>query len=80
MTRIRSALVGMWEFVVGDDWVTAAGVVVALGLTAVIGDHDAAWFVMPVAVALLLTLSTWRTARKGERESVPRSTKGDRTA
>jgi hypothetical protein len=80
MTRIRSALVGMWEFVVGDDWVTAAGVVVALGLTAVIGDDDAAWFVMPAAVALLLTLSTWRTARKGEHESAPRSTKGDRTA
>ena len=64
MTRIRDAAVGAWEFVAGDDWVTAAGVVIALGLTAVISEENAAWFVMPVAVALLLTVSIWREARK----------------
>ena len=43
-------------------WTVAGGVI--LGLTAVISEENAAWFVMPVAVALLLTLSIWREARK----------------
>ena len=65
--RIREALLGVWEFVAGDDWVTAAGVVLSLGLTALISEGSAGWFVMPIAVALLLTLSIWREARKRDR-------------
>jgi len=64
VSRIRQALLGVWEFVVGDDWVTAAGVVVALALTALVAERDSAWFVLPVAVAILLTASIWREARK----------------
>jgi hypothetical protein len=64
MTRIRGAAVGAWEFLAGDDWVTAAGVVLALGLTAVISEESAAWFITPATVALLLTASIWREARK----------------
>lgn len=60
MRRIRDIARGIWEFVAGDDWVTAAGVVVALGLTGLIDDPDEAWLVMPVAVALLLAISIWR--------------------
>jgi hypothetical protein len=63
MRRVRVVVSGVWEFVAGDDWVTAAGVVLALGLTAVISKLSAAWFVMPPAVALLLALSVWRAAR-----------------
>jgi hypothetical protein len=68
MTRIRNAAEGIWEFVAGDDWVTAAGVVVALGITALIADADSAWIVMPLAVVILLTLSIWREARKAHRD------------
>jgi len=64
MRRARDAVLGVWEFVVGDDWVTAAGVVVALGATALISERSSAWFVMPAAVAFLLSLSIWREARK----------------
>jgi hypothetical protein len=64
MKRVRGALVGAWEFLAGDDWVTAAGVVAALGLTALVAEGNSAWFVMPVAVAFLLALSIWREARK----------------
>jgi hypothetical protein len=64
MTRVRDLALGVWEFVAGDDWLTAAGVVAALGLTGVIDDRVAAWFVVPVAVAFLLTLSIWRLGRK----------------
>jgi hypothetical protein len=62
--RIRDAVLGVWEFVVGDDWVTAAGVVLALGLTALVDEASSAWLVMPVAVVALLVLSIWREARK----------------
>ncbi len=64
MTRIESFLRFLWEFVIGDDWRIAAGVVVALALTAVIAQTTiAAWWILPVAVALLLTGSVWHAAR-----------------
>ena len=55
-----------WDFVVGDDWLTAAGVVVAIGVTAslVAGGVDA-WWLLPAAVALLLAVSLRRAARTG---------------
>jgi hypothetical protein len=67
MTRLRAAAEGIWEFVAGDDWVTAIGVVAALGLTALISESDSAWFVMPMAVGVLLTFSIWREARRRDR-------------
>jgi lysylphosphatidylglycerol synthetase-like protein (DUF2156 family) len=67
MTRVQEALLGVWDFIVGDDWVSAVGVALALGLTALISETRSAWFVTPIAVALLLTLSIWREARKSER-------------
>ena len=67
MTRLGDALLGIWEFVAGDDWVTALGVVLALGLTGLISGDDGSWFVMPAAVAVLLTLSIWREARRRDR-------------
>jgi hypothetical protein len=63
MRRVRDVAAGIWEFVAGDDWMTAAGVVVALGLTGLIDDSDAAWVVMPLAVSLLLAVSIWRRTR-----------------
>jgi hypothetical protein len=54
----------VWEFVVGDDWVTALGVVVALAVTAAVADANAtAWWIMPVAVIALLARSLRRAAR-----------------
>jgi hypothetical protein len=54
----------VWEFIVGDDWRTALGVVLALGLTALIADTSVpAWWVMPVAVLGLLALSIRPAAR-----------------
>ncbi len=54
----------VWEFVVGDDPVTALGVAVALGATALIASAGApAWWVMPVAAVALLALSLRRAAR-----------------
>jgi hypothetical protein len=66
--RVQDAALGVWEFIAGDDWITAAGVVAALGLTALVSEGSAAWFVMPVAVAMLLVISVWRATRKRDRD------------
>jgi hypothetical protein len=53
-----------WDFIVGDDWTVAAGVAVALGLTSLL-THDGVnvWWLLPLAVALLLAASLWRATR-----------------
>ena len=60
------ALVRFWyDFIVGDDWQIAAGIVVALALTFTLAHGDiAAWWIMPLAAAGLLALSLWRVAKK----------------
>jgi hypothetical protein len=64
VNALRGAVLWVWDFVVGDDWLTALGVVLALGVTAVVAAAGAsAWWVMPVAVIGLLALSLRRAAR-----------------
>jgi hypothetical protein len=61
VSRVRSVVLGVWEFVVGDDWATALGVVLALAATALIADSTStAWVVMPAAVLGLLVGSLRR--------------------
>jgi hypothetical protein len=64
MRFIRSFGRFWWNFIVGDDWGVAAGVGVALALTALLA-HDGvnAWWLLPVAVALLLADSVRRASR-----------------
>ncbi len=53
-----------YDFVVGDDWTVAVGVVVALALAAVLTRvHLAAWWWLPPSVGVLLAASLWRAAR-----------------
>jgi hypothetical protein len=60
----RAAL-AVWDFVVGDDWLVALGVVVAIAVTALVADSAvAAWWVLPVAVVALLLDSLRRAARR----------------
>jgi hypothetical protein len=52
-----------YDFIVGDDWTVAVGVVIALALTALVADLGvSAWWLMPLAVVALLALSLWRVA------------------
>ncbi len=68
MSAVRRILLGVWEFVVGDDWRAAVGVAAALGLTAVVATTDvAAWWIMPVSVVAILALSLRRAAREVSR-------------
>jgi hypothetical protein len=53
-----------WDFIVGDDWRVAAGVAVALGLTALLATTSVpAWWVLPLTVAAVLWLSLRQVAR-----------------
>jgi hypothetical protein len=64
MSRIEAFFRFLWDFVIGDDWRIAAGVVIALAITALIaGTSVAAWWILPVAVAALLAFSVWTAAR-----------------
>ena len=64
MSRVEAFFRFLWDFVVGDDWRIAAGVAVALGVTAIVaGTSVAAWWILPVAIAALLMASVWRAGR-----------------
>lgn len=64
MSRVRSFALGVWYFVVGDDWRLATGVVTALSLTALVAHLiGRAWWILPVAVFVLMASSVWREAR-----------------
>ena len=57
-----------YDFVVGDDWQVAVGVVAALALTFGLGRAGApAWWIMPLAVAVLLPYSLYRATRREHR-------------
>jgi len=66
VTRTRTFGLAVWDFIVGDDWRTALGVVLALALTALLADAAiSAWWVMPLAVLGLLALSVRRASLGG---------------
>jgi hypothetical protein len=63
MSVLKRVALGIWDFVVGDDWRVAIGVALALGVTALVASAIAAWWVLPIAVLALLTDSLRRAAR-----------------
>lgn len=67
MTLLRNFVRFWYGFIVGDDWVIAAGVVIALIVTGLLAQRGlSAWWMMPVAVAVLLAVSIWRETRRSE--------------
>ena len=66
MRYVRSFVRFWWDFIVGDDWRVAAGLAVAFALTWLLTHHGVtAWWLLPVAVPLLLVESVRREARDG---------------
>ena len=64
MNWIRAFGAFSWDFIVGDDWRIAAGVVLALAATAGLAAAGlAAWWLLPLVVALLLVVSLRRATR-----------------
>jgi hypothetical protein len=63
MKWLRSLGAFVWDFVVGDDWRLAVGVVIALAVTAILAGAISAWWVIPVCIAGLLASSVWLAAK-----------------
>jgi hypothetical protein len=65
VTRRLRAFAAFWyDFVVGDDWLIAVGVVISLALTYALSQTALpAWWLLPLALVLLLPLSLWRATR-----------------
>ena len=64
MSRIAALGRFWWEFVIGDDWLVAALVAAAIGATAALAAAGvAAWWLLPLAVLLVLWLSLRRAIR-----------------
>lgn len=52
---LRAVARGLWEFVVGDDWRAAIGVVVTLAATALMAAAGLpAWWISPIATLSIL--------------------------
>ena len=81
MQRLRAFGAFWYDFVVGDDWLVAAGVVI--GLAGTYGLHRAgltAWWLLPALLAVLLPVSLVRAVsapllprRRRELRSLPAS-------
>jgi hypothetical protein len=62
--RLRTFGAFWYDFVVGDDWRVAVGVVIALAVSYGVSRTSVpSWWLMPVAVLILLPFSLWRAAR-----------------
>lgn len=65
MSRIRSLLRFVWDFVIGDDWRIAAAVAVTLVVMLLLSDGGAAvWWLLPAVVLVMLGVSVWGVARE----------------
>jgi hypothetical protein len=64
MSRVRGSLQFLWDFVIGDDWRIALAVAVTLVLTLVLSDDGVtAWWLLPLVVVVMLSVSVWTVAR-----------------
>jgi UDP-N-acetylmuramyl pentapeptide phosphotransferase/UDP-N-acetylglucosamine-1-phosphate transferase len=64
IARLKGFAKFWYDFFVGDDWTVAVGVVLAIAATYGLSRAGVpAWWIMPVAVVILLSASVRRAAR-----------------
>ncbi len=64
MNRARTFAAFWWNFLAGDDWRLTTGLLLAIGATLLLGHTGlAAWWLLPIAGALLLRNSLRRVTR-----------------
>ena len=65
MNRIGQLLQFLWDFVIGDDWRIAVAVAASLLLTlALANDGATVWWILPLVVLVMLSVSVWSVARR----------------
>lgn len=66
IAKLRAFGAFWYDFVVGDDWRVAIGVVLAMALTYLLSivTSVTVWWVLPVAVVVLLPYSLLRAIRR----------------
>ena len=66
MNALRRFAAFWYDFIVGDDWRLAVGVVAGLGLTALLTHvvGVSAWWVLPAVVVGMLTVSLMVATRR----------------
>jgi hypothetical protein len=70
MRRLRGFLAFWYDFIVGDDWRIAVGIAAALALTCGVSRSTGdVWWIVPMAVAMLLPFSVWRAVRASDNRS-----------
>jgi hypothetical protein len=73
VSYVRAFALFWWDFIVGDDWRVAAGLALALGLTAILTHSGVnAWWLLPAGVGLVLTAAAvGPTRRRSARSQSP---------
>jgi hypothetical protein len=65
MARARAFAAFLYDFVIGDDWLVAAGVVAGLAATYLLSRSGvSAWWLVPLLVVILLPVSLRRALRR----------------
>jgi hypothetical protein len=68
MSYVRAFLLFWYDFIVGDDWVIAIGVVVSLFAVDLLARSGVdAWWLLPIAVVIVLALSLRREITRKSR-------------
>lgn len=64
-SRLAAFAAFWYDFVIGDDWRVAVGVMLAFAATYGLSQLSVpAWWVVPVAVAVLLPATLWQAVRR----------------
>ena len=65
LAKLRAFGAFWYDFVIGDDWRVAVGVIAALAVTYVVArSTPGVWWILPMAVVILLPMSLWRATRR----------------
>jgi hypothetical protein len=66
ISGLRSFGAFWYDFIIGDDWRVALGVAIAFAVTYLVSRSTsvAVWWIIPVAVAVLLPMSIYRVTRR----------------
>lgn len=61
---IKRAAAGVWDFLVGDDWLLAVGSIVVLLVTWAFASLTGSWVIVLLGVPLVLLVSVRRATRR----------------